>query len=59
MPLIAGDELLPQVANPGQFFGQGVTTLVRLLGQGGLIVDFSAREWANDSCCFVLDGFLD
>lgn len=37
-----GDQALPQIANTGLFAGQGVTTLVKLLGQGGRIIDFNA-----------------
>ncbi|PRW21086.1 hypothetical protein C2E21_8412 [Chlorella sorokiniana] len=42
VPLTAGDKALPQVTNAGVFAGQGVSTLVKLLGEGGRIIDFNA-----------------
>ncbi|KAI7844425.1 hypothetical protein COHA_002018 [Chlorella ohadii] len=42
VPITPGDQMLPEVANPGQFSGQGASTLSNLLGQGGRIIDFNA-----------------
>lgn len=44
VPITPGDQMLPEVANPGQFSGQGASTLSNLLGQGGRIIDFNARK---------------
>lgn len=50
VPVTDGDQALPEIANTGLFAGQGVTTLVRLLGQGGRIIDFNAGAGGVVSC---------